>query len=128
MPLDYFKYPKRWRKEVRPRILARDGNRCRCCRVENHAGGYRDSAGRFHELAEGAAPPAGFRFLRILLNVVHLDHSLVDHSDANLGLMCQQCHVRYDKPVTAAQAAATTKYPGAAQVLDLFHPEPLPAP
>ena len=128
MPLQYTKYPKRWRKEVRPRILARDGHVCRCCGLKNHVLGYRDAGGRFHELACGADAPAGFKPLRILLNVVHLDHALSNHSDANLGLMCQQCHVRYDKPVTAAQAAATTKYPGAAQVLDLFHPEPLSAP
>lgn len=119
MPLDLDRYPPRWRKEVRPRILARDGYRCRCCSVRNHARGYRDAAGRFHELAAGADVPAGFRALRILLNVVHLDHSLSNHSDENLGLMCQQCHVRFDKPVTAAQAAATAKYPGAAQVLEL---------
>lgn len=126
MPLDYFKYPKRWRAEVRPRILARDGHVCRCCKVKNHRVGYRDAGGHFHELAAGAPVPAGFKRLKILLNVVHLDHSLVDHSDDNLALMCQQCHVRYDKPITAVQAATTTKYPGAAKVLDLFLPEPVP--
>lgn len=128
MPLDLDLYPERWRDKVRPRILARDGHRCRCCGVGNHVRGYRDAARRFHELATGAELPAGFRRLRILLNVVHLDHSLTDNSDANLGLMCQQCHIRYDKPFTAAKAAATAKYPGAAQVLDLFHPEQVPAP
>lgn len=128
MPLDLALYPPRWRKDVRPRILARDGHRCRCCSVGNHVRGYRDAGGRFHELAAGAGAPAGFRVVRILLNVVHLDHSLTDHSDENLGLMCQQCHVRYDKPVTAAQAGATKKYRCAEKTLDLFHPEPYTAP
>lgn len=114
MPIDYKKYPRRWRKEVRPRILERDGHRCRCCGLGNHLRGYRDAGGRFHPLPKIKPAPPGFRAFRILLNVVHLDHGLSDHSDDNLGLMCQRCHRRYDMPITATQAAYTNKYPGAA--------------
>lgn len=120
MPINLKRYPPTWRSEIRPRILARDGARCRCCGVANHCWGYRDRAGRFHALAAEQPPPMGFRRLRILLNVVHLDHSLRDHSDANLGLMCQRCHVRYDKHVTTAQAGYTLKYRGAGATGDLF--------
>ena len=116
MPIDYRKYPKHWKKEVRPRILARVGHKCRCCGLHNHLWGYRDGGGKFHALPEKRKAPRGFRAFRILLNVVHLDHALVDHSDDNLGLMCQRCHGRYDKPITARQAAYTLKYPGAASV------------
>ncbi|HEX8505505.1 MAG TPA: hypothetical protein VF630_09065 [Hymenobacter sp.] len=101
MPLDYKSYPPGWRKTVRPRILARDGHHCRCCGLSNHLWGYRDAGGRFHSLPKGRKAPPGFRAFRILLNVVHLDHGLSNHSDGNLGLMCQQCHRRYDMPVTA---------------------------
>ena len=120
MPLDYKKYPRGWKKEIRPRILARDGNKCRCCGLANHLWGYRDAGGKFHSLPKGRPAPAGFKPFRILLNVVHLDHGLTDHSDDNLGLMCQRCHGHYDKPITARQAAYTNKYPGAAATLSLL--------
>ena len=114
MPMDPKKRPKNWRSEIRPRILARDGRRCRCCGVIDQAYGYRDAGGKFHALEPGTAPPPGRKPLTILMNVVHLDHLLVDHADDNLGLMCQRCHGNYDKPITAVQAAYTNKYPGAA--------------
>ena len=116
MPIDRKKYPKGWGKEVRPRILTRDGKKCRCCGLGNHLWGYRDAGGKFHSLPKGRPAPAGFKAFRILLNVVHLDHKLEDHRDENLGLMCQRCHAAYDKPITAQQAAYTNKYPGAASV------------
>lgn len=49
MPIDYSKYPKNWRSEIRPRIMARAGEirnltggieqeaRCELCGVENHS-------------------------------------------------------------------------------------------
>jgi len=119
MPIDYRDYPPDWKKFTRPRILARDGRKCRCCGVVDKAYGYRDAGGRFHSLPAGTKPPLGFKALRIRMNVVHLDHKLIDHSDSNLGLMCERCHGNYDKPITARQAAYTTKYPGAAATLPL---------
>jgi hypothetical protein len=129
MPIDRSQYPPNWETEVRPRILARDGKKCRCCGLGNHLWGYRDAGGRFHSLPKGMPAPPGFKAFRILLNVVHLDHARTNHSDDNLGLMCQRCHVRYDKGVTASQAAYTNKYPAAAATLQLaFTPPPEPAP
>lgn len=114
--MDYSQYPPDWKTAIRPRILARDGNKCRCCGLGNKLWGFRSAAGTFRSLPEGRAAPAGFKAFRVLLNVVHLDHALTDHSDDNLGLMCQKCHAAYDKPITAQQAAYTNKYPGAASV------------
>lgn len=114
MPIDYKNYPRGWKTEIRPRILARDGNKCRCCGLGNNLWGYRDAGGKFRSLPKGRAAPAGFKAFHIRINVVHLDHGLVDHSDENLGLMCQKCHAAYDKPITARQAAYTNKYPAAA--------------
>lgn len=114
MPIDYKNYPKDWKKVIRPRILARDGHKCRCCSIGNNLWGYRDAGGKFQSLPEQKPAPAGFRAFHIRLNVVHLDHGLTDHSDANLGVMCQRCHGLYDKPITAQQAAYTNKYPSAA--------------
>ncbi len=115
MPIDYSNYPRGWKKVVRPRILDRDGHKCRCCGLGNHLWGYRDGGGKFHSLPRKKPAPSGFRAFRILLNVVHLDHALVNHGDDNLGLMRQRCHGRYDKPITARQAGYTKKYPGAAK-------------
>jgi hypothetical protein len=124
VPIDYRKYPSDWKTAIRPRILARHGHRCQCCGVANHLWGFRDAGGKFHELPgwsreQGKRGPGGVRVFQIMLNVVHLDHGLTDHSDSNLGTMCQRCHGNYDKPITAAQAAYTNKYPGAAATLTL---------
>ncbi len=119
MPIDLKQYPPGWKKEVLPRILARDGHRCRCCGLGHRRWGFRNAAGTFRPLPEGRKAPPGHKAFRLLLNVVHLDHGLTDHSDANLGLMCQRCHVRYDKPSTAPRAGYTHKYPGATKTLTL---------
>jgi hypothetical protein len=36
MPIDYSKYPKNWKTEIRPKILERAKNRCENCGVKNH--------------------------------------------------------------------------------------------
>jgi hypothetical protein len=119
MPIDYSKYPPNWKTEIQPRIRKRDGNRCRCCGLGNHLWGYRDAGGKFRSLPKGKKAPEGFKAFRILLSVAHLDHGLTDHSDENLGLMCQKCHLAYDRFYTARQAAYTNKYPGAAATAKL---------
>lgn len=37
MPIDYSKYPPNWKKEIRPRILARAGNCCERCGLGNYS-------------------------------------------------------------------------------------------
>lgn len=62
MPCNYADYPANWKKEIRPAILARAGQRidpdtgfvverarCEQCNALNLAYGYRDKAGRFWE-------------------------------------------------------------------------------
>lgn len=66
MPIDYTKYPKNWKSEIRPAIIQRSKGRCESCGLRNHSVGYRDSDGRFngtcgnlpHDLAgEGLSYP-----------------------------------------------------------------------
>lgn len=37
MPIDYKKYPKNWRSEIRPAILERAKHKCEFCGVKNYA-------------------------------------------------------------------------------------------
>jgi len=76
-PCDYSRYPPDW-KQRRERILARAGNRCEQCGVENHS--WRNEA-------------------YIVLTIAHLDHdeSNWEVADDRLRAWCQRCHNRYDR-------------------------------
>jgi 5-methylcytosine-specific restriction endonuclease McrA len=134
MPINYADYPDNWLSEIRPRILERDGHRCKFCRVPDGVtiqrstrGHYMLPSGEAYDGTTGALlaneadhwPPE--RKVRIVLTIAHLDHALVDHSDANLAALCQQCHLRHDKRVTAPKAAYTKKY-GRASLTIVFLP------
>lgn len=78
------RYPKNWKSEVRPRILARAGNCCEGspdhpdCRAANHQ----------------PHPETGSW---VVLTIAHLDHIPENCDDANLRAWCQRCHLRYDR-------------------------------
>lgn len=78
MPCDYKKYPKDW-KEIRQRILARDGNLCKFCHAENGC-------------------PHWFTRSRVVLTIAHLNHDITDNRDYNLAALCQRCHNILDMP------------------------------
>ncbi len=133
MPIDYKDYPADWLSDIRPRILERDGNCCKFCQVPNGETVQRSSSGHYMR-ADGEAydgrtgallvnedddwPPE--RKVRIVLTIAHLDHALVDHSDENLAALCQQCHLRHDKAVSAKKAAYTKKYGRATQSIQFL--------
>ena len=85
MPCDYSRYPRDW-TEIRQRILERERNRCKWCRVENHS--YREGA-------------------RIVLTVAHLDHDPQNNTDANLAALCQRCHLGHDRLLHMLHARQT---------------------
>jgi hypothetical protein len=133
MPIDYRDYPPDWLSTIRPRILARDGNRCKFCNVPNGADVQRSQRGHYMlpngEAFDGSTgallagesdtwPPE--RKVRIVLTIAHLDHALVNHTDENLAALCQQCHLRYDKATTAPKAAYTRKYGRATEPIDFL--------
>ena len=111
------RYPADW-PAISARIREREGNRCKRCRVENHVYGYRDEDGAFHPL--GLEPTQewdavtldGYRIVRIVLTVAHLDHVPEHCADDNLEALCQRCHNGLDMPTRArgrkhrAEAAA----------------------
>jgi hypothetical protein len=45
----------------------------------------------------------GYRRVRIILTVAHLDHQPENCDESNLLAMCQRCHLRYDREHHAEQ-------------------------
>lgn len=90
------RYPSDWKTVIRPRILARAGNRCEGspaypqCRARNHQ-------------------PHPVTGSRVVLTIAHLNHTPEDCSDDNLRAWCQRCHLTYDRPHHAAQRLANKK-------------------
>ena len=73
--------------------------------------------------ASGALEEADGRWwFVVLLNVAHRDHALVNHTDENLHCLCQQCHIRYDKPISGPKAGYTRKYSRTSGLLDFSRP------
>lgn len=103
MPCDYSKYPKDW-KDIRKRILERDGHCCKVCGVENYSMGYRDNREEFHKIQptfQGDVDAIdaiceGFKPIKIVLTIAHLNHDINDNSDENLAALCQLHHNRHD--------------------------------
>lgn len=117
MPIDYKRYPPNWKSEIRPRILERDGHKCKNCGLKNHIIGYRDNSGAFHEkersndrrvyIVEGDKVyqlyqilPNGYKLIQIILTIAHLDHDSGNYevSDERLAALCQYCHLKMDRP------------------------------
>jgi hypothetical protein len=114
MPIDYSKYPPKWKKEIRPRILQRANNCCEFCGFKNHSTVY--SAKLYngkniwfikHDDAVVSAVNSGWnipitypivRPVRVVLTIAHLDHDETNHEikDERLAALCQLCHLNYD--------------------------------
>lgn len=117
MPIDYSKYPPDW-KEIRQRILDRDGNCCQKCGLRNRQTVYsvpfnirkivngnsryvkqkiwfrsEQDAKRASQVDTGKVSP-----VKVVLTIAHLDHDEEnwDVSDDRLAALCQMCHLRYD--------------------------------
>ena len=75
-PIDYKNYPAQW-KQIRARILERDGYKCGRCEA------------------------------RAYLACAHLDHDTTNNSDQNLLTLCRACHLSHDKYQHSVNAKAT---------------------
>lgn len=115
MPTDMRRYPGNWASEIRPRILARAGNRCEWCGVPNGAIGWRLADGAFRDLDVGPPPSsdekkAGARSVRIVLTVAHInDPDPMNVEPGNLAALCQRCHNRHDAPMRREHASETRR-------------------
>ena len=117
MPIDYRKYAKNWKTEIRPAILVRAGHCCEFCRVKNYSVGYRDKKGLFydiqfimHELDNNGrdlfedvlshcydTKGDQIKPIRIILTIAHLDQNIGNDDYRNLRALCQRCHLSHDK-------------------------------
>lgn len=75
-------YGREWREEIRPRILARAGNKCERCGAANKA---------------IVRKRDGVNWTEIQLGVAHLNHDPSDRRDENLAALCRGCHLNYDR-------------------------------
>lgn len=101
MPIDYSKYPKNWKTEIRPRILKRANNCCEECGIENYSIqlSYKENGKInwinpiFEDLIINP-----YKEVKVILTIAHLDHDETNHNvtDDRLKAMCQLCHLRYD--------------------------------
>jgi hypothetical protein len=94
-PENRARYPRNWKTEIRPRILARAGN---CCEGSPDFPDCRAANGEPH-------PETGSK---VVLTIAHLDHMPEHCDDANLRAWCQRCHLWYDRD-HHAQTRATTR-------------------
>ncbi len=107
-------YGHHWRTVIRPRILARAGDKCEQCRVPNytdvarHGGmwirttvhwyfGLQDVLHNEYGEVLNEWPDVEWHGVRIVLGVAHLNHVSGEDDDENLRALCQWCHLNWDK-------------------------------
>jgi len=105
MPIDYKKYPVNWKTEIRPAILKRANDCCEFCGLENYSIGYRNENNIWSEIEKSFAGDMiaedaremGYKVIKIVLTIAHLDHDITNNDYNNLKALCQKCHLNYDK-------------------------------
>jgi hypothetical protein len=143
-------YGPEWRTIVRPRILLRAGNRCEFCGKPNSVWIETTTGTRWSEhlrrrthfmywrrmtdgdwytqrgrRCPGRPAPAYIksRLIKVVLGVMHLDHTPGNDSDDNLRASCQWCHLLYDKE-HHRESRETRKD----EARPMFHNSPTPPP
>lgn len=132
MPIkDKSKYPPDW-SEIRKRILERENNCCRTCKVKN--GGsvfrgiwkgeeifqtadakiYRTANGEFitenpWACIEPSTGDPAQKAIKIVLTIAHLDHNPENNEESNLAALCQYHHLKHDHPHHMKNANETRK-------------------
>ena len=120
-------YPANWKTEIRPRILARAGDKCERCKAPNGVvicrgegkdeGTYMLPEGDVFDATTGehlglarGSEYAWARMVRVVLTIAHVhDPNPANCADDNLEALCQRCHNRLDVPMRQANAAQTRR-------------------
>jgi hypothetical protein len=114
-PENLARYPKNWKKEIRPAILLRAEYKCEGspkfpdCRRPNGAllnkrTGEITTDGQIAEVWELVD---GDDVTKIVLTIAHLDHTPENCAPENLRAWCQRCHLVYDAAHHAKNARIT---------------------
>lgn len=101
------RYPKNWKSEIVPRIRARSGDRCECtgqCGIVHSIQPLDAPTLRCHAVNSQRHPIGGYK---VVLTVMHLNHTPEDCTDDNLLHGCQSCHLRYDQKDNQRKARKT---------------------
>ncbi len=96
--------PENWTDEIRPRILNRDGYKCKRCNIKHRSYLFIDQNGKriivdsaeHEELKTG-----GYKTYRVYLQVAHMDNNPSNNNDSNLLSLCPNCHYINDKQYKA---------------------------
>ena len=107
MPIDYKRYPPNWKKEIRPRIMARANNTCEVegCGFKHLQlvfQGKKNNRTEWFSTIEEAKKECGIlvfeKPVKVVLTIAHLDHDETNWNvtDDRLKAMCQLHHLRYD--------------------------------
>lgn len=108
------RYPENW-KQIRKDILARAGNKCEFCGIENksyiiYKNGIIDSIvspndfiypqykslDKSWSCADSHGKICYYRKALVVLTIAHLDHTPENCDYSNLKALCQKCHNQYD--------------------------------
>lgn len=103
-PIDYSEYPKNWKTEIRPAVLARAKDCCEWCGLPNGALIHRYGKGKadWELWPEGMESEVwsldGKKCTKVVLTIAHLDHDKLNHDVPleRLAALCQKCHLGHD--------------------------------
>jgi 5-methylcytosine-specific restriction endonuclease McrA len=128
-PENRSKYPANWRELSRRIRHERAGNRCEKCGAPNgetvlrgrldDVDVYIPFGGKVYDAETGElrGDMSGYdydwiekpRSVKIVLTTAHLDHDPTNNDETNLKALCQQCHLRHDAKLHAANARETRR-------------------
>ena len=110
--LKFYNNPE-WREVIRPRILARDGHRCKFCKVPDRTaiarareypgkwfdfeGNMYDEQGNTVKGVHLTLSECRVKIVRIILGIAHLDNNPENMADDNLAALCSRCHLKWDQ-------------------------------
>lgn len=108
-PEEAVRYPDDWR-QISAEVKERAGNCCETCAAPNGEEVWRRNKSLvWLPLAafENDEPGPGWKRVKVVLTVAHLDHHPENCSPENLRAWCQRCHLAWDAKHHAANAALT---------------------
>lgn len=112
MPINYKNYHPKWRLISKLIRFRRAQNKCEQCGAPNGMLIYREKKNPavWHLYPEGMQAEAmwldGYKAVKVVLTVAHLDRDKTNNRFHNLAALCQRCHLKHD----IHQHAAYRKY------------------